>query len=810
VSGAGGREGGGAPGTDDGRAPEQEARKHVLITSIQEVIGLVEGVGSWGRRSSVWPLSSGLACCAIEMVVAAASRFDIARFGMEVFRPSPRQADLMIVSGTVTKKMLPVIVRLYNQMAEPKYVLSMGACANGGGPFKEGYNVISGIDEFLPVDIYVRGCPPTPQALLHGLIELQKKIDSESFIKTWRMRRRQEIPVPLLGPDLIDRRQAGEIAEKMGRNEDQRAVSPKSLPARKPAPSAAEADALGEGSTARFAGAMLVRKFGADKVKSHAKDSLVVDRSVWLESARALRDEFGYSYLSNLAAADYSDCYEVVYNLHSLEKNGAALSVKVRADRAEPEVPSVTGIWHGADFQEREAFDLMGVRFSGHPNLKRILMWDGFEGHPLRKDYLEPYYEEPRKSYPTRWKEGVYRSAEDRNLWRRNVIYPAGMDSASLLRGEMEGAQDGDGERLMWLSLGPQHPSTHGVFQVKTLLDGERVVRLEPVMGYLHRSHDKIGERNTYIMNMPYTDRLDYFTSMANNLAYAVAVEKLTGMKVTERAEYIRVIMAELSRVLNHVMSIGFLLNDLGAMFTPVIYAFEERELILDLFEAVSGSRMMCNYMRFSGVARDLPDEFLALARKLVSDRLPRSIDMFDRYLTKNEIVRNRLEGVGVLPREAAISASVSGPVLRASGVAYDIRKVEPYSIYDRFEFSVVSRNNGDSYDRYLVRLGEMRESLRILEQALKQIPESGPIVEKNQYLLRVPEGEVYSRCENPKGELGFYIVSDGSMWPYRYHVRSPSFLNITALDRMCRGHLVADVVAILGSIDIVLGELDR
>jgi NADH:ubiquinone oxidoreductase subunit D len=311
-------------------------------------------------------------------------------------------------------------------------------------------------------------------------------------------------------------------------------------------------------------------------------------------------------------------------------------------------------------------------------------------------------------------------------------------------------------------------------------------------------------------MNFPYTDRLDYISSMCNNLAYAVAVEKMMGIRPPERAEYIRVIMAEFTRILNHFWSVGFLLNDLGAFFTPALYAIEERELILDLFEMASGSRMMCNYMRFGGVAEDLPEEFLPLASELVHNRLPRAIEQIDRYLTKNEILLSRCQGVGVLPKDAAIAASAAGPVLRGSGVRYDVRRADPYSIYDRFDFEIPVFEEGDVYARYRVRIAEMWQSLRILRQALKELPGGEVMAGKKVWNLRVPAGDAYGRAENPKGELGFYLVSDGTDHPYRYHVRAPSFINLTALEKMCQGHLVADVVAILGSIDIVLGETDR
>jgi NADH-quinone oxidoreductase subunit D/NADH-quinone oxidoreductase subunit C/D len=341
-------------------------------------------------------------------------------------------------------------------------------------------------------------------------------------------------------------------------------------------------------------------------------------------------------------------------------------------------------------------------------------------------------------------------------------------------------------------------------------LDGETILGLKPVVGYLHRNHEKIGERNTFLQNMPFTDRLDYFCSMSNNFGYALAVEKLMGVKPPERAEYIRVMMAELTRIVNHLVAIGFLLNDLGAYFTPILYAFEERELILDIFEAVSGSRMMCNYFRFGGVARDLPEGVLDKIKDLVFDRLPRKIDDLDLYLTNNEIVRHRAEGVGVLTSEQAIAYSTVGPVLRASGVPYDLRRADPYSIYDRFEFDVAVRYHGDVYDRYLVRLDEIYQSIRILEQVVKDIPE-GPIIKgKPMYQVRVPAGESYGHVEGPKGELGYYVISNGKPNPWRYHVRAPSFINLTPLEQMCLGQKVADVVAILGSIDIVLGETDR
>jgi NADH-quinone oxidoreductase subunit D len=298
---------------------------------------------------------------------------------------------------------------------------------------------------------------------------------------------------------------------------------------------------------------------------------------------------------------------------------------------------------------------------------------------------------------------------------------------------------------------------------------------------------------------------------MTNNWAYALAVEKLAGIKVPDRAEYTRVIMAELTRLLNHSCVIGFMLQDLGAWGTPLLYAFRERERILDLFEAVSGSRMMCNYMRFGGVRVNLTDENVATAKDIAT-RFPRFLDEFEKLLTNNEVLLARTQRVGILPKELAINVGISGPMARASGVDYDLRKVDKYGVYSRLDFRVPLGDIGDVYDRYYIRVLEMRESIKILQQALRDIPQ-GPFIAPEVKLrnFKIPPGDGYGRVEGPKGELGFYLVSDeGGKQPYRYHVRPPSFVNLTILEDMCIGHKVADVVVILGSVDIVLGEVDR
>ncbi|MDI6814637.1 MAG: NADH-quinone oxidoreductase subunit D [Dehalococcoidales bacterium] len=358
------------------------------------------------------------------------------------------------------------------------------------------------------------------------------------------------------------------------------------------------------------------------------------------------------------------------------------------------------------------------------------------------------------------------------------------------------------------INIGPQHPSTHGVFRMRLTLDGEVVVDMEPVFGYLHRGIEKLAEGRTYTQNIPLTDRLDYLASMSNNLAYVLAVEKLAGIAVPERAEYLRVIMAELQRIASHLIAVGAFLNDCGAFMTPLLYMFREREKILDLFEMVCGQRLTYNYMRIGGVSQDITEEFLPALDKFVK-RMPGFIDEYDQLLAENEVLLARAKGVGILPKELAINISASGPVLRASGVKRDIRKADPYSVYERFQFDIPVGTIGDCYDRYWVRIQEMRQSVRILEQAIEQLP-PGEVLTRVPRRLHPPLGEVYGHIEAPRGELGFYFVSDNSVAPYRFHIRPPTLINLTALRDMVIGWKLADAIIIFGSIDICLGEVDR
>ena len=358
------------------------------------------------------------------------------------------------------------------------------------------------------------------------------------------------------------------------------------------------------------------------------------------------------------------------------------------------------------------------------------------------------------------------------------------------------------------LNIGPAHPSTHGVFRMRATLDGEVIVDLEPVFGYLHRGVEKLAEQRTYTGIIPLTDRLDYLASMSNNMAYCMAVEKLAGIKVPERALYLRVILSELQRIASHLVATGAFLNDCGAFMTPILYMLREREKILDLLEMVSGQRLTYNYMRIGGVSQDVPAEFMPALQKFMA-QMPRFIGEYEQLLKENEVLIARSRGVGILSKEMAINSGASGPVLRASGVQWDIRKTDPYAIYERFEFDIPTGEMGDSYDRYRVRIEEMRQSLRIIEQAVKQIPD-GPVKAEVPHLFHPPRGEVYAHIEAPKGELGFYVVSDNSITPYRFHVRAPSLINLTALREMLIGWKIADAIIIFGSIDICMGEVDR
>ncbi|MBW2056785.1 MAG: NADH dehydrogenase (quinone) subunit D [Deltaproteobacteria bacterium] len=387
-------------------------------------------------------------------------------------------------------------------------------------------------------------------------------------------------------------------------------------------------------------------------------------------------------------------------------------------------------------------------------------------------------------------------------------------------------------QKTMTINMGPQHPATHGVLRIVLELDGEIIRKATPVLGHLHRGIEKLAEAKTYHQCIPLTDRMDYVNAMGHNLGYVLAVEKLLGVEIPVRAQYVRVMLAELQRIASHLIWLGTHVLDLGAT-TPIMYCFREREAILRIFEEVAGGRITPTYFRIGGLPRDLPDGAVDLVRDFVKD-FPRRIDDYEALLTQNVIFQRRTKGVGVLSAEDAINFSVTGPTLRGSGVSYDVRKATPYSRYEDFDFEVPVGEKGDVFDRYLVRMEEMRQSRRIVEQVVENLPE-GPIkADAPQVVLpdkedvetridalirhfkigfegfQTPVGEVFQSVEASKGELGYYIVSDGGNKPFRLRVRAPSFANLSALPKMIEGQMIADVIATIGSIDIVLGEIDR
>ncbi len=482
-----------------------------------------------------------------------------------------------------------------------------------------------------------------------------------------------------------------------------------------------------------------------------------------------------------------------------------------------PVLPSLTDVWPTADWLERETYDLIGLEFSNHPWLRRIMMPDNWVGHPLRKDY--PLGGEP-----------VYFSHDRDNprfdhLGQEIMVGPSFLD---------ELPEEMDTEAHMVVNMGPQHPATHGVLRFALELDGEIVLRVSPDLGYLHSGFEKTGESKRYEKFIPYCDRMDYTASMNNNLAYVLAVERLLDVEIPEYAQYVRVILAELQRIASYMVWLGTHAMDVsGTIHALLMYCFQARERILDIFEMVCGARMTTSYFSVGGLRWPLPGAFEAAVKDFL-DEFKTYLKDYEAMLTKNPIWVSRLKGVGYLPAEEAIALGVTGPMLRGSGVALDLRKAQPYSSYDHFDFDVPSLPDGDCYARYEVRIIELRQSVRIIEQALDKLkpgpyrtadrkvalPPREEISTSMEALIhhfklvtegyRPPRGQLYQLCENPKGWLGFGLISDGTAIPYRLRVRGPSFVNLQATHTMAKGGLVSDLVTIIGSIDIVLGEVDR
>ncbi|MDO8358064.1 MAG: NADH dehydrogenase (quinone) subunit D [Nitrospirota bacterium] len=581
--------------------------------------------------------------------------------------------------------------------------------------------------------------------------------------------------------------------------------------------------ALLDSLKAKFPDAILATYVDA----ARAETAVSVAAARLLDIVRYLYDAptAAFDQLTDICSVDYPEDqlrFEVVYHLHSLPLR-QRLRLKVRLTEDDPTIASVTGIWKGAEFLEREVFDMMGIRFSGHPDLRRILMPEDYaEGYPLRKDF------------PT----------EGRG-WRSEFDFIPKMDDSPLDMSAFEipeeqknafraepGLPSSRRKEELLLNMGPQHPSTHGVLRVVLELDGERIVKATPDLGYLHRGVEKLSEGLTYMQIIPHTDRLDYVCAMSNNYAYVRAVEKLLEITVPVRAEYIRTIVAEMQRIIGHLFWLGTQALDIGAM-TVFFWTFREREILLDMFEKLCGARLTLNYYRIGGVDSDFTPE-LVQRMKTFLQTFPEKVKEYDSLIASNRIWLGRTKNVAVLSAEDAINFGCTGPVLRGSGVAYDVRKVEPYGVYDKVEWDVPVGKHGDTYDRYWIRMEEMRQSARIIAQCLDQLP-AGPIMaEAPQYIpppkelvmrdmeslihhfiiytqgIKPPKAETYCATEAPKGELGFFIVSDGSPRPYRMKIRSPSFVHMGAFDHMARGYLISDIITIFGTYDIVMGECDR
>jgi NADH-quinone oxidoreductase subunit C/D len=525
-----------------------------------------------------------------------------------------------------------------------------------------------------------------------------------------------------------------------------------------------------------------------------------VSRDAWVQAATLLRDhpELDFKLFLDLCAVDYleyrDERYEVVLHAYSVS-HGHHARLKTALPESAPKLATLTGVYKGANWFEREAWDLYGVVFDGHPNLTRILTHDSFVGHPMRKDY------------PTARRHVLKRNRE----WLIDV--PPGSES-------------------LVVNIGPSHPAMHGTFRVQARMDGETIADCDAEIGYMHRNFEKMSESRTFWQIIPYTDRLNYCSSFMNGHGWALAVEKLLGIAAPPRAEAIRVILSELSRIMDHFICIGTNVVDLGAI-TPFFVLFRAREDIYDLLDACCGARLTVSYVRIGGLAQDVPEDFEQRCRKALAS-IRDVTDQADKLLTRNAIFNRRFRDIGVMGKDDALAWGWVGPCLRASGVGYDIRKDHPYSGYEQYDFDVPVGAVGDSYDRYLVRLEEIRQSCRIVEQALAKLPRGPVIVDDKRVALPPksevygniealmnhfklvyegilpPPGEVYGYTEAANGELGFYIVSDGKKCPWRVKVRPPCFNIYQAYPQMIKGTLLADAVAIIGGLNVIAGELDR
>jgi len=565
---------------------------------------------------------------------------------------------------------------------------------------------------------------------------------------------------------------------------------------------AAIADARGDVIAKLLQHPAMVQETGQDMA------SFIVDKDAIIDVLRTLKEsgELAFTMPLDLFAVDYprrEKRFDVIYQLYSL-KNNERIRLKVRVGEDEP-IPTGTGIYKGLNWYEREVFDMYGVVFDGHPNLRRILTHEAFQGHALRKDY------DPAQ----RW------LLTEKDVAKITPVVDPRFENV-----------DTDYERVT-LNLGPSHPATHGTLRIVVTLDGETIIGADQEIGYLHRCFEKMSETHTYQQVIPYTDRLNYCSAIINNVGYCMAVEKLLGIEVPARAQHIRLMLSEFMRIADHLVCIGTNLVDMGAL-TNFWYLFQPREEIYGLIESCCGARLLPSYTRIGGLAVDVPPDFLEKSQRLV-DMMPKFINDVEKLVDRNKIFLDRVVGIAPISAEDAINYGFTGPCLRACGVPFDIRKASPYLGYETYDFDVPIAEGGDTYARYLVRMEEMRQSLKILQQAIDRGLPEGPVIVDNPYValppkskvynemesliyhfklimhgIQPPVGETYFQVEGGNGELGFYVVSDGTKNPYRVRCRPPCFQIYSAFGEMITGQTIPDAVAALGSLNIIAGELDH